>query len=214
MDELVVLAYCDLAGLVRGRAVPARAFDERRTSGVGWVPANQAICCFGPLGDHSARPERGPDQTTRLARRAVDAGARARPRPSRGEHRVARGARAQARLRPSPGCEDPHVERDRAASVGGRCRRHLLRDPGRGGGDDDAGVEGRCSSRASSGPRSSSASQLSTPVRAAWSSRPTTSATSPGWTRRHGVPGDRSRSSSTSRSAAAAPGSPSGPPPP
>jgi glutamine synthetase len=52
MEELVTFAYCDLAGLVRGRAVPVVDYDRRRLSGgVGWVPANQAICCFGPLAE-------------------------------------------------------------------------------------------------------------------------------------------------------------------
>ena len=46
-----MIAYCDLAGLVRGRSVPAATFDDRLTTGVGWVPANQAICCFGPLAE-------------------------------------------------------------------------------------------------------------------------------------------------------------------
>jgi glutamine synthetase len=48
--ELSMIAYCDLAGFVRGRSVPA-AEVEARTTGVGWVPANQAINCFGQLAE-------------------------------------------------------------------------------------------------------------------------------------------------------------------
>jgi glutamine synthetase len=50
-EELTMIAYCDLAGLVRGRSVPAATLDDRLKAGVGWVPANQAICCFGPLAE-------------------------------------------------------------------------------------------------------------------------------------------------------------------
>lgn len=46
-DDLVFLAYADLSGLVRGRAVPARRYPTT----VGWVPADQSITPFGSLGD-------------------------------------------------------------------------------------------------------------------------------------------------------------------
>jgi glutamine synthetase len=52
MEELVMFAYCDLAAMVRGRSVPLVDYERRlRSGGVGWVPANQAICCFGPLAE-------------------------------------------------------------------------------------------------------------------------------------------------------------------
>ncbi len=66
-----MIAYCDLAGLVRGRSVPAATFDDRIRSGVGWVPANQAICCFGPLAEPNPWGSVGdrrllPDPATRV----------------------------------------------------------------------------------------------------------------------------------------------------
>jgi glutamine synthetase len=50
-DELVAFLYADLAGLNRGRAVPSRDLERRLATGVGWVPADQAITVFGPLGE-------------------------------------------------------------------------------------------------------------------------------------------------------------------
>lgn len=50
-DELVAFLYADLAGLNRGRAVPLRDLERRLETGVGWVPANQAITVLGPLGE-------------------------------------------------------------------------------------------------------------------------------------------------------------------
>ena len=66
-----MIAYCDLAGLVRGRSVPAATFDDRLKAGVGWVPANQAICCFGPLAEPNPWGSVGdrrliPDPATRV----------------------------------------------------------------------------------------------------------------------------------------------------
>ena len=66
-----MIAYCDLAGLVRGRSVPAATFDDRLKTGVGWVPANQAICCFGPLAEPNPWGSVGdrrllPDPATRV----------------------------------------------------------------------------------------------------------------------------------------------------
>ena len=46
-DDLVFLAYADLSGHVRGRAVPGRRYPTT----VGWVPADQSITPFGTLGD-------------------------------------------------------------------------------------------------------------------------------------------------------------------
>jgi glutamine synthetase len=50
-DELVAFLYSDLSGLNRGRAVPAVDLERRLGSGVGWVPADQAITPFGIIGD-------------------------------------------------------------------------------------------------------------------------------------------------------------------
>ena len=50
-DELVAFLYSDLSGMSRGRAVPAADLEQRLASGVGWVPADQAITPFGVLGD-------------------------------------------------------------------------------------------------------------------------------------------------------------------
>lgn len=48
-DDLVGLLYCDLGGVVRGRFVAADDLERRLTTGVGWVPANQAITPFDTL---------------------------------------------------------------------------------------------------------------------------------------------------------------------
>jgi glutamine synthetase len=50
-DELVAFLYADAAGLSRGRAVPLRDLEQRLGTGVGWVPADQAITPLGPLGE-------------------------------------------------------------------------------------------------------------------------------------------------------------------
>ncbi len=50
-DELVAFLYADAAGLNRGRAVPLADLEQRLATGVGWVPADQAITALGPLGE-------------------------------------------------------------------------------------------------------------------------------------------------------------------
>jgi glutamine synthetase len=50
-DELVAFLYADVAGLSRGRAVPLSDLEQRLGTGVGWVPADQAITPLGPLGE-------------------------------------------------------------------------------------------------------------------------------------------------------------------
>ncbi len=47
--ELVMVATCDMAGIVRGKAVPRRDLAGRLASGIGWVPANQTIDPFGGI---------------------------------------------------------------------------------------------------------------------------------------------------------------------
>jgi glutamine synthetase len=50
-DELVAFLYPDVSGLNRGRAVPVRELERRLATGVGWVPADQAITVLGPLAE-------------------------------------------------------------------------------------------------------------------------------------------------------------------
>jgi glutamine synthetase len=50
-DELIAFLYPDVSGLNRGRAVPARDLERRLATGVGWVPADQAITVLGPLAE-------------------------------------------------------------------------------------------------------------------------------------------------------------------
>ena len=64
--ELVMLACCDLGGVVRGRSLPAGELAGHLEAGVGWVPANQALTPlgglaepnpFGSTGDLRLRPD-------------------------------------------------------------------------------------------------------------------------------------------------------------
>ncbi|MGW4791556.1 glutamine synthetase family protein [Nonomuraea sp. NPDC004297] len=50
-DGTVFVATCDLAAQVRGRAAPAARLPQTLRGGVGWVPANLALNCFGDLAD-------------------------------------------------------------------------------------------------------------------------------------------------------------------
>jgi len=50
-DELVMFLHTDLAGLSRGRSFPVLELEERLRTGVGWVPADQALTPFGPIAD-------------------------------------------------------------------------------------------------------------------------------------------------------------------
>lgn len=72
MSSLVALVCCDLGAVVRGRAVPAAELEAHLETGVGWVPANQAIT---PLG-HVAEPN--PFGSVGDLRLLPDAGTRAR----------------------------------------------------------------------------------------------------------------------------------------
>jgi glutamine synthetase len=65
------MACCsDIAGQVRGKAFPARDFDQRLVSGIGWCPTNVQITAFdriaespfGALGDLLLKP----DQSARV----------------------------------------------------------------------------------------------------------------------------------------------------
>lgn len=70
-DELVMFLHTDLSGLSRGRGFPARDLDARLRSGVGWVPADQALTAFGPIADPNPWGPMGdlrllPDPTTKV----------------------------------------------------------------------------------------------------------------------------------------------------
>ena len=70
-DELVAFLYPDVSGLSRGRAVPFRDLERRMATGIGWVPADQAMTVFGPLGHPNPWGSMGdlrlvPDPDTRV----------------------------------------------------------------------------------------------------------------------------------------------------
>jgi glutamine synthetase len=50
-EELVGFLHCDLSGLNRGRSVLASELESRLETGVGWVPADQALTPFGPIAE-------------------------------------------------------------------------------------------------------------------------------------------------------------------
>jgi glutamine synthetase len=67
-EELVGFLHADVSGLLRGRSVPATDLEGRLGTGVGWVPADQALTPFGPIaepnpwgavGDLRLLPDRG-----------------------------------------------------------------------------------------------------------------------------------------------------------
>ncbi|CAN5769869.1 glutamine synthetase family protein [soil metagenome] len=50
-EELVGFLHADVSGLLRGRSVPASELEDRLGTGVGWVPADQALTPFGPIAE-------------------------------------------------------------------------------------------------------------------------------------------------------------------
>lgn len=48
-ETTAFVATCDLAAIVRGRAVPTSRLTSTLNSGVGWVPADLALTCFGGI---------------------------------------------------------------------------------------------------------------------------------------------------------------------
>ena len=50
-EELVTFLHSDISGLNRGRSVPLAELESRLVSGVGWVPADQALTPFGPIAE-------------------------------------------------------------------------------------------------------------------------------------------------------------------
>ena len=74
--ELVALVCCDLGAIVRGRSLPASELAARGDSGVGWVPANQALTPIGPLAEPNPFGSTGdlrllPDPTRTCASRRL-----------------------------------------------------------------------------------------------------------------------------------------------
>jgi glutamine synthetase len=50
-EDLVGFLHADVSGLLRGRSVPATDLEGRLGTGVGWVPADQALTPFGPIAE-------------------------------------------------------------------------------------------------------------------------------------------------------------------
>ncbi len=50
-EDLVGFLHADVSGLLRGRSVPTTDLEERLGTGVGWVPADQALTPFGPIAE-------------------------------------------------------------------------------------------------------------------------------------------------------------------
>ena len=46
---LVMLLISDLSGRMRGKSVPERGSEKLLEEGLGWIPANAALTCFGPM---------------------------------------------------------------------------------------------------------------------------------------------------------------------
>jgi len=65
-EELIFAGYCDIAGLVRGKAIAAADLDRRVAAGIGWTPTNILITAFrtiaegpfGAFGDVLLMPDR------------------------------------------------------------------------------------------------------------------------------------------------------------
>jgi len=63
--DLIMICASDVAGQMRGKAVPRRAWESRRKNGIGWTPTNVLQTSFGPiapspwgaLGDLAIRPD-------------------------------------------------------------------------------------------------------------------------------------------------------------
>lgn len=48
-EQLIMICTSDIAGQVRGKAIPLRDLDRRRSRGVGWTPTNIMITAHGPI---------------------------------------------------------------------------------------------------------------------------------------------------------------------
>ncbi len=47
--DLIMVCTSDIAGQLRGKAMPRRSVEARRGIGVGWTPTNTMITSFGPI---------------------------------------------------------------------------------------------------------------------------------------------------------------------
>ncbi|MEX0758810.1 MAG: hypothetical protein WD100_04460, partial [Tistlia sp.] len=47
--DLIMVCTPDIAGQLRGKAMPRRAIERRREIGVGWTPTNVMLTAFGPI---------------------------------------------------------------------------------------------------------------------------------------------------------------------
>jgi glutamine synthetase len=50
-ERLTFIATCDLVAITRGRSLRASELPKRRSTGVGWVPADLALTTFGDIAD-------------------------------------------------------------------------------------------------------------------------------------------------------------------
>ena len=69
--ELVALVCCDLGAIVRGRSVFSSELEAQLETGIGWVPANQALDPAGPVAEPNPFGATGdlrllPDPATRV----------------------------------------------------------------------------------------------------------------------------------------------------
>ncbi len=79
-EPLVMICTSDIAGQVRGKAVPLRELEARREVGVGWTPTNIMITAHGPIapspwgsrGDLYLRPDSGTRVRLELGEDAVE----------------------------------------------------------------------------------------------------------------------------------------------
>jgi glutamine synthetase len=53
VTEMTFIGTCDLAAVVRGRALPPDQLQDALQVGVGWVPADLALTCFDPIAENS-----------------------------------------------------------------------------------------------------------------------------------------------------------------
>ena len=47
--DLIMVCTSDVAGQLRGKAIPRKRVEARREIGVGWTPTNVLITSFGPI---------------------------------------------------------------------------------------------------------------------------------------------------------------------
>jgi glutamine synthetase len=50
-EHVVMFCYCDIAGQVRGKGLPASTLPKRLSKGIGWTPTNIMLTAFGPIAE-------------------------------------------------------------------------------------------------------------------------------------------------------------------